>query len=172
MELASMLADEFFSDHPDCVCPVLAEFLRTYNDEVRDRLRQDLYGFAALSVGTNKGRSAETMRTGMCLRWWAANDPWGARRRSWLWKLGLNTRYRRQRIAEGAARWAAESPDRHPWAMELATELAQAFGAGVETPKPVMTAVIADNGGIQQGYKSPQTQGPPSAPAGLELSRS
>jgi hypothetical protein len=151
---------------------VLAEFLRTYNDEVRDRLRQDLYEFASMSVGTNKGRSAETARTGMCLRCWAANDPWGARRRSWMWKLGLNTRYRRQRIAEGAARWAAESPDRHPWAMELATELARAFGSRVETPKLCGAASIAENGGTHDGYESPQTQGSPSAPSGLELSRS
>jgi hypothetical protein len=172
MELASMLADEFFSDHPDCVCPVLAEFLRTYNDEVRDRLRQDLYEFASMSVGTNKGRSAETARTGMCLRWWSANDPWGARRRSWLWKLGLNTRYRRQRIAEGAARWAAESHDRHPSAMELATELAQAFGPCAGTPKVGMPAEIAENGGAHHGYESPQTQGPPSVPVAPELSRS
>ncbi len=32
MELASMLADEPFSDHPKSVCPLIAAFLRDYND--------------------------------------------------------------------------------------------------------------------------------------------
>ena len=32
IELASMLAGERFSDHPQSVCPVIAGFLRAYND--------------------------------------------------------------------------------------------------------------------------------------------
>ena len=36
MELASMLASEPFSDHPASVCPVIASFLRAYNDSVDD----------------------------------------------------------------------------------------------------------------------------------------
>ena len=32
MELASMLAGEPFSDHPESVCPVIGSFLRAYND--------------------------------------------------------------------------------------------------------------------------------------------
>ena len=43
MELASMLAGERFSDRPRSVCPVIAAFLRSYNDQVDDRRRQDLY---------------------------------------------------------------------------------------------------------------------------------
>ena len=39
MELASMLADEPFTDHPQCVCPVIASFLRSYNDVASDRGR-------------------------------------------------------------------------------------------------------------------------------------
>jgi len=34
MELASMLAGEPFSDHPDSVCPTIAGFLRAYNEFV------------------------------------------------------------------------------------------------------------------------------------------
>jgi hypothetical protein len=47
MELASMLADRTFSDHPQSACPVIAAFLRSYNDHVDDRRRQDLYRYAA-----------------------------------------------------------------------------------------------------------------------------
>ena len=47
MELASMLAGEPFSDRPRCVDPVIAAFLRTYNDGIDDRRRQDLYPLAA-----------------------------------------------------------------------------------------------------------------------------
>jgi hypothetical protein len=43
MELASMLAGEPFSDHPQAVCPVIGSFLRAYNDRIDDRRRQDLY---------------------------------------------------------------------------------------------------------------------------------
>ena len=43
MELSSMLAGEPFSDRPRCVDPVIAAFLRTYNDGLDDSRRQDLY---------------------------------------------------------------------------------------------------------------------------------
>jgi hypothetical protein len=52
MELASMLAGEPFSDHPQSVCPVIGTFLRTYNDAIDDEGRQDLYEYASLAVGT------------------------------------------------------------------------------------------------------------------------
>ena len=52
MELASMLAGEPFSDRPRCVDPVIAGFLRTYNDGIDERRRQDLYPLAAEVVGT------------------------------------------------------------------------------------------------------------------------
>ena len=52
MELASMLADEPFSDHPASVCPVIGSLLRAYNDSIDDRRRQDLYGYAAKVVGS------------------------------------------------------------------------------------------------------------------------
>ena len=38
MELASMLAGERFSDQPRTVCPVIAGFLRAYNDILDDEL--------------------------------------------------------------------------------------------------------------------------------------
>jgi hypothetical protein len=68
MELASMLAGEPFSDRPASVCPVVAGFLRSYNDHVDDRRRQDLYRYAARVVGTRADRHAERRRGDMCLR--------------------------------------------------------------------------------------------------------
>jgi hypothetical protein len=69
MELASMLAGEPFSDRPRCVDPVIAAFLRTYNDGIDDRRRQDLYPLAAAVVGSRTVASVQGERARMCLRW-------------------------------------------------------------------------------------------------------
>jgi hypothetical protein len=69
MELASMLAAEPFSDRPRCVDPVIAGFLRTYNDGIDDRRRQDLYTLAAEVVGTRTVSSVQAERARLCLRW-------------------------------------------------------------------------------------------------------
>jgi len=69
MELASMLAREQFSDRPESVCPVIAGFLRSYNDRVEPRRRQELYRYAACSVGTRADASIERARGEICLRW-------------------------------------------------------------------------------------------------------
>jgi hypothetical protein len=79
MELASMLAGEPFSDRPRCVDPVIAGFLRTYNDGIDDRRRQDLYPLAAEVVGSRSVSSVQAERAQMCLRW--AQDRYDARRR-------------------------------------------------------------------------------------------
>lgn len=60
MELASMLAGEPFSDRPRSVCPVIATFMRIYNDRLDDDRRQDLYAYAARVVGTG-GAGAEAV---------------------------------------------------------------------------------------------------------------
>ncbi len=67
MELASMLADEPFSDRPSSVSPTIGAFLRTYNDGLDDERRQDLYSVAAAIVGTANGRAVERERVGRCL---------------------------------------------------------------------------------------------------------
>jgi hypothetical protein len=69
MELASMLANEPFSDHPRCVCPVIAGFLRTYNDGVDDDRRQELYRFASEAVGTRAAQWVEVERARLALEW-------------------------------------------------------------------------------------------------------
>jgi hypothetical protein len=71
MELASMLAGEPFSDHPECVCPVIGSFLRAYNDSLGDRRRQDLYPYAAMVVGTRAPAAVARARAER-LRTWQA----------------------------------------------------------------------------------------------------
>src|SRR5919206_2866473 len=67
MELASMLAEEPFSDRPGSTSPVIGAFLRTYNDGLDDDRRQDLYPLAALIVGTAGARAVEEERASRCL---------------------------------------------------------------------------------------------------------
>ena len=69
MELSSMLAGEPFSDRPRCVDPVIAGFLRTYNDGIDERRRQDLYPLAAEVVGTRTVSSVQAERARLCLEW-------------------------------------------------------------------------------------------------------
>jgi len=69
MELASMLASEPFSDHPYSVCPVIASFLRTYNDSIDDEPRQDLYAYASIVVGTRSDAAVERARAARLLAW-------------------------------------------------------------------------------------------------------
>jgi hypothetical protein len=69
MELASMLAGEPFSDHPQCVCPVIGSFLRAYNDSVSDKRRQDLYAYAAMVVGSRAGAEVQQARAERLSEW-------------------------------------------------------------------------------------------------------
>ena len=66
IELASMLAGEKFSDHPDCVDPVVAAFLRTFNDRLSARDRQRLLPYASLAVNTRGNRAATRARRRAC----------------------------------------------------------------------------------------------------------
>src|SRR3954447_20946326 len=66
MELASMLAAEPFTDRPTSVCPVVAAFLRAYNDAVDDARRQDLYGYASAAVGSRAGWAETRARAERC----------------------------------------------------------------------------------------------------------
>ena len=83
MELASMLAGEPFTDRPRSVCPVIATFLRGYNDSLGDARRQDLYRYASLVVGTRSGRQVQRTRAEHLARWslemrrrrWSAHLP-------------------------------------------------------------------------------------------------
>ena len=76
MELASMLSGEEFSDRPASVCPVLAAFLRAYNDAVDDRRRQDLYRYASAAVGTRGSSELIRRRARRCLEELRATRRW------------------------------------------------------------------------------------------------
>jgi hypothetical protein len=82
MELASMLAGEQFTDHPVSVCPVIAALLRSYNDSVDDRRRQDLYAYASRVVGSRSTVAVERARGDRLTAWTRERRP--PRRRRWL----------------------------------------------------------------------------------------
>jgi hypothetical protein len=84
MEMASMLAEEPFSDHPPSVCPVIGAFLRVYNDAVDDDRRQDLYGYAARVVGSRASQDVTAARAGFLAE--RTRELRKARRR---WPLGV-----------------------------------------------------------------------------------
>lgn len=69
MELASLLADEPFSDSPASVCPALREFLQSYNDGLPDHLRQELYALASDVVGTRGPARITAWRGRLCVAW-------------------------------------------------------------------------------------------------------
>jgi hypothetical protein len=69
MELASMLAGERFSDHPQSVCPAIGSFLRAYNDSIDDTRRQDLYAYASKVVGSRSTRAVERARAERLTEW-------------------------------------------------------------------------------------------------------
>jgi hypothetical protein len=124
MELSSMLAGEPFSDRPECVCPVIAEFLRTYNDEVDEHRRRDLYDYASQAVGTRAGNDIERLRANMCLRWWARLDrPMRRRIRTVMWGLAPAAAARDSEIAYRAAKKAAASRGLHESVLALLDDL-------------------------------------------------
>jgi len=86
MELASMLAGESFTDHPQSVSAPIASFLRRYNHVLDDRRRQDLYPYAARVVGTACARDVEFARVRRLMAW--ADEMWAARRWPLRWRLG------------------------------------------------------------------------------------
>jgi hypothetical protein len=69
LELASVLAGEAFSDHPESVCPVIGSFLRAYNDSIDDQRRQDLYAYAAKVVGSRASAGVQHARSERLTAW-------------------------------------------------------------------------------------------------------
>jgi hypothetical protein len=124
MEVASMLAGEPFTDEPQCVCPVIAEFLRTYNDQVDGARRQDLFGCAALVVGTRDDHRAERQRANLCLEWWLReSEPRRRQLKRFLWMLPPASAARDLEIAHRTARWAAANPEAHESVLRLVEDL-------------------------------------------------
>lgn len=101
LELASMLAGEPFSDRPRSVCPVVAAFLRTVNDELADEQRQRLYPLAARIAGSAGGWRRRGRRRRTCIRWFCEMS--GSSRLRALW---LNAWVGEERAAQACARQA------------------------------------------------------------------
>ena len=73
MELASLMAEEPFSDRPRCACVVIAAFLRDWNDRSGYAHRQRLRPYARRVVGSRAGRSVTRRRRDVCLIWAGAD---------------------------------------------------------------------------------------------------
>lgn len=138
MELASMLAGEPFSDRPTSVCPVVAGFLRAYNDRIDDERRQDLYGYAAEVVGSRAGADVERERERRCLVW--AEEMRRQRPRPLRWVTRTTPASVDRRLGlDAAGTYAARSIRRHgdrthASALALVDELL-AMGRTAERPQ-------------------------------------
>jgi hypothetical protein len=68
LELASYLSGRGFTDHPQCVSPVLGAFGRSFNDMLPDEPRQRLIPYAARMLDT-AGDGADERRSWMATDW-------------------------------------------------------------------------------------------------------
>ena len=91
VEYASLLAGERLSDHPQCVCPVIAAFLRCWNDRVSYVERQYLRPYAERIVGTSDDPALTRRRRDLCLEWAGADLSGGPLSRS-LMRLRMRVR--------------------------------------------------------------------------------
>lgn len=70
MEATAWLADEPHSDHPECVCPVIAAFARNWNDSLSDEDRNRLLKpILPRLVGTRATKAVELRRSWMAVDW-------------------------------------------------------------------------------------------------------
>jgi hypothetical protein len=77
VELASLIAQEEFSDRPRCVCPVIGAFLRGWNDRAPYAERQRLSPYAERIVGSRGSPRVTRERRDICLRWAGADLSYG-----------------------------------------------------------------------------------------------
>lgn len=140
MELSSMLAGEPFSDRPASVCPVIAGFMRAYNDRVDDDRRQDLYRYAAEVVGTRAAPDVEHARERRCLEWADGMRRQRPRPLRWIARNGNGSVDRRLGL-DAAGTYAARSIRRHGdrthvAALALLDELIAMGGGSAAPPLP------------------------------------
>jgi hypothetical protein len=69
MEAAAWIAGEEHSDHPQCVSPVIAAFMRRWNDALDDRTRQRLKPYIIRCVGTGASQEFEERRAWLAVDW-------------------------------------------------------------------------------------------------------
>ena len=115
VELASMIGGEKFTDRPNCVCPVIGSFLRSWNDRAGYADRQRLHQYASRVVGTGGYRRISKMRRDVCLSYAGANLDGGPLRRAVArlrmrgriaWSVGI---FPSIWLKEGAGAYAAHS---------------------------------------------------------------
>jgi len=113
MELASLVAEEPFSDRPRCVCVVIGAFLRDWNDRSGHAQRQALRPYARRVIGSRAKRGVTRRRRDVCLIWAGANlsGNWASRT---MWRMAMRARILvllgtrpALRLPEGAGRLAA-----------------------------------------------------------------
>lgn len=85
MEAVSFVAGEKWSDTPECVCPVLGVFLRSWNDALPDNERDALLRPLILKlIGTRSTKEVEHRRSSIAADWLVrVNTP------AWLRLAGL-----------------------------------------------------------------------------------
>jgi hypothetical protein len=69
LELSSYLAGEKFSDHPKCVSPVIATYIRELNDSWNDETRQLLKPYIVKILNTAGADSIELRRSQLAIDW-------------------------------------------------------------------------------------------------------
>ena len=75
MEATALLAGEGMTDSPACASPVIAKFLRTWNDQLPDDDRQQLKRYIPLLIGTAGSPELEGRRHGWRWTGWSAPTP-------------------------------------------------------------------------------------------------
>jgi hypothetical protein len=171
VELASLLAQEEFSDRPRCVCPVIGAFLRGWNDRAPYAERQRLSPYAERIVGSRGSPAVTRERRDICLRWAGADLGQGEIRRLWR-RAGMRMRIAifcgagaAMRSNEGggdyAARVAMVRGDANG-AFELLDALLAVGGDGRPGPQPV--PYVANGHASMNGNGLPAVNG--NEPAG------
>jgi hypothetical protein len=114
VELASVLAGEEFSDRPDCVCEVIAAYLRSWNDRASYVDRQRLRPYATRVIGSARDHATTRRRREICMLWAETGDLEAGRGRRFLTRLGARARVAwllgagsALRLNEGAGEYAA-----------------------------------------------------------------
>ena len=75
MEAVAYIAGEPWTDHPQCASPVIAAFLRRWNDNLNDRDRQSLKRYIPRLVGSKGTPEQEDQRAWMAADWLVQSLP-------------------------------------------------------------------------------------------------
>ena len=85
MEAVAFVAGEPWSDHPQCACPIISAFMRSWNDGLPDAERAILLPLIPKLVGTRSTKAVEAKRATMAADWYVRTfTP------AWLRMAGLN----------------------------------------------------------------------------------